>query len=166
MAGPVGAASVNIANDVRNTATRAVYGVAGLPTADIDGAGNIYVIWSDCRFRANCNANDLVLSTSSNGDTWTSPARLPMVPVSSAVDLFIPGLGVDHATSGASAHLTVTTYAYSNTNCSKSTCQLYVGFHDLQRRRQDLDGGESPGGTHEPELAAQFAERIDGGGLS
>ncbi|MGB7585251.1 MAG: sialidase family protein [Terriglobales bacterium] len=101
---------------------------AGLPAAQLDGAGNIYVIWSDCRFRPNCNSNDLVLSTSSNGTTWTSPARLPVVPVGSAIDLFIPGLGIDPATSGASAHLAVTTYAYSNTKCSTSTCQLYVGF--------------------------------------
>ncbi|MGO9127616.1 MAG: sialidase family protein [Terriglobales bacterium] len=105
---------------------------AGLPAARMDGAGNIYVVWSDCRFRTNCNANDLVLSTSKNGATWTTPARLPMVPVNSAVDLFIPGLGVDPATSGASAHLTVTTYAYANTNCSFSTCQLYVGFTTSQ----------------------------------
>jgi hypothetical protein len=110
---------------------------AGLPTADIDAAGNIYVIWSDCRFRAGCNANDLVMSTSSNGTTWTSPARLPIVPKTGAVDLFIPGLGIDHATSGASAHLAVTTYGYSNTNCSEATCQLYVGFTTSQ------DGGKT-----------------------
>ena len=101
---------------------------AGLPTADIDGAGNIYVVWSDCRFRKNCAANDLVISTSKNGTSWTAPARIPMVPVGGVVDLFIPGLGVDHATSGASAHLAITTYAYSNTNCNLSTCKLYVGF--------------------------------------
>lgn len=109
----------------------------GLPTADIDATGKIYVVWSDCRFRQNCTANDLVMSTSSNGSKWTAPARLPMVPKSSAVDLFIPGLGVDHTTSGTSAHLTVTTYAYSNTNCSQSTCQLYVGFTTSQ------DGGKT-----------------------
>lgn len=101
---------------------------AGLPTADLDGAGNIYVVWSDCRFRKNCTANDLVFSTSSNGTAWTTPARLPIVPTTSAVDLFIPGVGVDHATSGATAHVTVTTYAYSNTNCTAATCQLYAGF--------------------------------------
>jgi hypothetical protein len=101
---------------------------AGLPAAQVDGAGNIYVLWSDCRFRTNCNANDLVLSTSSNGTTWSTPARLPVVPVNGAVDLFIPGLGIDPTTSGTSAHLAVTTFAYSNTNCSFATCQLYVAF--------------------------------------
>lgn len=123
---------------------------AGLPAAQVDGAGNIYVIWSDCRFRASCKANDLVLSTSSNGTTWTAPARLPVVPVSSAVDLFIPGLGIDPTTAGASAHLAVTTYAYANTNCSFSSCQLYVGFTTFSKRRQDLDGWEGPGRTDEP----------------
>jgi hypothetical protein len=115
---------------------------AGLVAANIDGAGNIYVLWSDCRFRANCKANDLVLSTSSNGTTWTAPARLPVVPVSSAVDLFIPGLGIDPTTAGASAHLTVTTYAYSNTNCSFSTCQLYVGFTTSQNGGKTWTAGK------------------------
>jgi hypothetical protein len=101
---------------------------AGLPTARVDGAGNIFVVWSDCRFRSGCKANDLVMSASSNGTTWSAVSRIPMVPVNSAVDLFIPGLGVDPATSGASAHLAITTYAYANTNCNFSTCQLYVGF--------------------------------------
>jgi len=101
---------------------------AGLPTARVDGAGIIYVVWSDCRFRSGCKANDLVMSKSSNGTKWSAVARIPMVPVSSAVDLFIPGLGVDPATSGNSAHLALTTYAYADTNCSFSTCKLYVGF--------------------------------------
>lgn len=101
---------------------------AGLPTAGVDGAGNIYVVWSDCRFRTSCTANDLVLSTSSNGTTWTKPTRIPMVPTSSAVDIFIPGLGVNPATSGSTAQLAVTTYAYSNTNCTFSTCRLYLAF--------------------------------------
>lgn len=128
--------SVNIATVEEHGETGGIRS-AGLPTADVDGAGNIYVVWSDCRFRTNCNSNDLVLSTSSNGTRWTAPARLPVVPVNSAIDLFIPGLGVDHATSGASAHLAVTTYAYANTSCNKATCQLYVGFTTSQ------DGGKT-----------------------
>jgi hypothetical protein len=119
--------SVNIATEDEHQDAGGIRS-PGLPTADIDAAGNIYLVWSDCRFRKGCNSNDLVMSTSSNGTTWTSPTRLPIVPVSSAVDLFIPGLGIDHTTSGTSAHLTVTTYAYANTNCNISTCQLYVGF--------------------------------------
>jgi len=110
---------------------------AGLPSAGIDGAGNVYVVWSDCRFRKNCAANDLVLSTSSNGTTWTTPTRIAAIPAASAIDLFIPGLGVDPATSGSSAHLTATFYAYGNSNCSTGTCQLYVGFTSSR------DGGKT-----------------------
>ena len=119
---------------------------AGLVAANIDGAGNIYVVWSDCRFRSGCKANDIVLSTSANGTTWTSPARLPVVTTTSAVDLFIPGIGIDPTTSGASAHITVTTYAYSNTNCSFSTCQLYVGFTTSQDGGKTWTAGKVLGG--------------------
>src|SRR6185369_8844065 len=47
---------------------------------------------------------------------------------SSTVDHFIPGLAVDRATSGSSAHLGLTYYFYPNSSCSASTCQLDVGF--------------------------------------
>ena len=43
--------------------------------------------------------------TSTDGVTWTAAARIPIDPVTSGVDHFIPGLAVDPATSGASAHL-------------------------------------------------------------
>jgi hypothetical protein len=72
-----------------------------LPSVDIDSAGKIYASWHDCRFRANCAANDLVLSTSADGGlTWTAPARVPIAPVSSAVNVFIPGLAANPARPG------------------------------------------------------------------
>ena len=45
-----------------------------LPSATIDGKGNVYVVWGDCRFRTGCTSNDIVLSTSTNGNTWTAPS--------------------------------------------------------------------------------------------
>ena len=108
-------------------------GVAGglrtspLPTAEIDGAGTVYVAWEDCRFRASCSANDIVFSTSADGVNWTAAARVPIDPVTSGVDHFIPGLAVDPATSGAGAHLGLTYYFYPNAACG-STCRLEVGF--------------------------------------
>src|SRR5262249_33993204 len=98
-----------------------------IPSAEIDGAGTVYVVWSDCRFRANCSANDLVLSTSSDGTNWTAPARVPIDPVTSTVDHFLPGLAVDRSTSGAAAHLTLTYYSYPASNCG-SSCDLYIGY--------------------------------------
>jgi hypothetical protein len=69
-----------------------------------------------------------VISTSADGSTWTSPARIPIDPTSSTVDHFIPGLGVDPATLGGTAHLGLTYYYYPQANCSPSTCALFVGF--------------------------------------
>jgi hypothetical protein len=100
---------------------------APLPTAEIDGSGKIYVVWADCRFRTNCSSNDLVLSTAADGSTWTTPVRIPIDPTTSTVDHFIPGLAVDPATSGSTAHLTLTYYYYPVSSCG-STCQVAAGF--------------------------------------
>jgi len=100
----------------------------GMPSAEVDGAGTVYTSWSDCRFRTGCPANDIVFSTSSDGVTWSAVQRIPAVATSSAADLFIPGFGVDHSTSGTSAHLGVGFFFYPNGSCSTSTCKLDVGF--------------------------------------
>src|SRR3954470_7575746 len=51
-----------------------------LPSAEIDGAGTVYVAWTDCRFRRACKTNDIVLSHSLNaaGTSWSSVARVPI----------------------------------------------------------------------------------------
>jgi hypothetical protein len=82
----------------------------------------------DCRFRAGCSANDLVYSTSADGINWTPVTRVPIDQTSSSADYFIPGIAIDPATSGASAHVGIHYYYYSQTNCDVSTCELYVGF--------------------------------------
>lgn len=99
-----------------------------LPSAEIDGAGKVYVTWSDCRFRSRCRANDLVLSSSSNGTTWSAVARVPIDATNSGRDHFLPGLAVDKATSGGTAHLGLTYYFYPTSSCSSTTCKLEVGF--------------------------------------
>ncbi|GHO71970.1 hypothetical protein KSC_108620 [Ktedonobacter sp. SOSP1-52] len=103
------------------------HGVSGLrtealPTAEIDGSGKVYVVWQDCRFESGCSANDLVLSTSTNGTSWSAVTRIPIDAVGSGLDHIIPGLAVDKTTSGSSAHLGLAFYY-----CA-STCQLQVGF--------------------------------------
>lgn len=99
-----------------------------LPTAEIDGAGTVYVVWSDCRFERRCKANDLVMTTSTNGTSWTAVTRIPADTVGSGVDHFIPGLAVDKSTSSTSAHLGLAYSFYPVSSCSSSTCQLDVGF--------------------------------------
>jgi hypothetical protein len=99
-----------------------------LPSAGIDGGGKVYVVWSDCRFRSGCKSNDIVMSTSTDGKAWSAVKRIPIDATTSTVDHFIPGIGADPATSGASAHLTIVYYYYPTANCTASTCQLDVGF--------------------------------------
>jgi hypothetical protein len=88
----------------------------------------VYVVWQDCRFESGCPANDLVMSTSTNGTSWSAVTRVPIDAVGSGADHFIPGLAVDKTTSGGSAHLGLTYYFYPSASCSTSTCQLDVGF--------------------------------------
>jgi hypothetical protein len=99
-----------------------------LPSVGIDGAGKVFVVWSDCRFRTGCAENDIVMSSSSDGKTWSAAARIPIDPTTSSVDHFLPGIGVDPATSGSSAHLTIVYYYYPNTKCTAGNCQLDVGY--------------------------------------
>jgi hypothetical protein len=99
-----------------------------LPTAAVDGAGTVWVVWEDCRFRSKCSTNDLVYSTSSDGTHWSAVKRIPIDPTTSTVDHFIPGIGIDPATSGVTAHVAVHYYFYPKSSCTKTTCQLFVGY--------------------------------------
>src|SRR6185437_11176903 len=96
-----------------------------LPSAEIDGAGTVYVAWADCRFRRSCKTNDIVLSHSLNatGTSWSSVTRVPIDATSSGVDHFIPGLAVNKATSASTAQLGLTYYFYPSGSTS-----LSVGF--------------------------------------
>jgi len=99
-----------------------------LPAAEADGAGMVWVVWEDCRFRTNCSTNDLVYSTSTDGVNWSAVTRIPIDDTTSTVDHFIPGIGIDPMTSGASAHVAIHYYYYSQSNCTVSNCQLSVGY--------------------------------------
>ena len=69
-----------------------------LPSLDSDANGTIYAAWHDCRFRSTCTGNDIVLSTSTDGATWSAPLR-----VTHGQSSFIPGLGADPSNPGALA---------------------------------------------------------------
>jgi hypothetical protein len=71
-----------------------------LPSAEVDGSGTVYVVWPDCRARPSCGFNDLVLSRSADGITWSPATRIPIAPQSSRSDFVIPGLGVDRSRTG------------------------------------------------------------------
>ena len=106
-----------------------------LPSAAVDAAGRVYLVWQDCRFRAGCASNDIVMSTSLDGLSWTPVSRVAIDAVTNAVDHFLPGIGIAPGTSGSSARLGITYFYYPNTACTSATCVLDVGFVS------SLDGG-------------------------
>ncbi len=75
---------------------------APLPTAAVDAGGTVYAAWSDCAPRPGCRANDLLLSRSSDGLSWTQPRR---IAAGSGGDRFFPALAADETTPG---HIAVT----------------------------------------------------------
>jgi hypothetical protein len=93
-----------------------------LPSAEIAGDGTVYTAWEDCRFRQRCGSNDIVFSKSSDGISWSDPARIPIDPVTSGADHFIPGLAVSPAN-----QLALTYYFYPNAACPGG-CRLEVGY--------------------------------------
>jgi len=99
-----------------------------LPTAAVDGAGKVWVVWEDCRFRVNCATNDLVYSTSNDGVHWSAVKRIPIDNTTTSVDHFIPGIAIDPATSGATAHVAIHYYYFAQSNCTTATCRLSIGY--------------------------------------
>jgi len=99
-----------------------------LPSAEVDGNGRVYVVWQDCRFRDGCSSNDIVMSTSKDGENWTAVQRIPIDGVGSTVDHFTPGIGVDVSSQGASARLALTYYYFPTNDCSFDSCRLFAGY--------------------------------------
>jgi hypothetical protein len=122
-----------------------------LPSVEADSNGTIYATWSDCRFRAGCSQNDLVLSTSTDGMTWSAPTR-----VTSGGDAFIPGLAADPARPGRLAVV----YAHYYGTCSRVPCQL--GMSLVQSR----DGGKTWSGAERLDaqpFSTNWLPRAEGG---
>ena len=134
--GATWSATSNI-SDITNHAEAGNLRSGALLSAVADNTGKIYAVWTDCRFHTGCTANDIVLSTSTDGLAWTAPVRIPLDATSSTVDHFLPALGIDASTGGTTAHLALLYYFYPDTNCTTDTCSLNVGFTSSQ------DGGGS-----------------------
>jgi len=102
---------------------------ASLPSVAADANGTLYAVWADCRFRSGCAANDIVLSTSTDGMTWTAPTR-----VTSGSSAFIPGLAADPLRPGGLAVV----YAHYYGPCeARGPCLLGMSF------TQSRDGGNT-----------------------
>jgi hypothetical protein len=95
-----------------------------LPSVDIGPSGTIYAVWHDCRYRPGCTGNDLVLSTSTDGVTWTAPQRIRLALNGVAVETFLPGVAADP---GQPRHLGLVFGYWAPGSCA-TVCQLEIGF--------------------------------------
>ena len=101
---------------------------AGLPSAAIDGAGTVYLSWSDCSFESGCSANDIVYSSSSGRHSLDAEGRaFRSIPSAAASITSSTAWASTSSTSGSTAHMAMTYYYYPVSNCG-SNCQLYAGF--------------------------------------
>ena len=116
-----------IVSDLQATSNSPMRAIS-LPSVEADSNGTIYATWPDCRFRAGCSQNDVVLSTSTDGMTWGAPTR-----VTASGDAFIPGLAADPSHPGRLAVV----YAHYYGTCSRAPCVL--GMSLVQSR----DGGKT-----------------------
>ena len=75
-----GGATFETERPIAQLFTEDVAGIRSPPfvSADVDSAGTVYAAWSDCRFSTECTANSIVLSSSRDGVTWTTPRRVPL----------------------------------------------------------------------------------------
>jgi hypothetical protein len=125
-----GGATWNASVQISTRTSHTVPGVrtSPLPSAEINRSGTVYVAWQDRRFEPGGTANDIVLSTSSNGTSWSPVTRIPIDPIGSNIDHFIPGLAVDRASAGASTQLALTYYFEQPAGCTGLTCEIQAGF--------------------------------------
>jgi hypothetical protein len=90
-----------------------------IPSIGVDGAGTVYLVWDDCRFRASCSGNDLVVSSSAAPGAWTAPRQIAL---GEDGNFLLPGLAVD------GAHLALAYYRLGPDDCSGADCRLTAGL--------------------------------------
>ena len=56
--------------------TAAGHRAPDIPSANVDPSGRIWVAWHSCASRPSCNGNDVLVSSSPDGVTWTPPVRV------------------------------------------------------------------------------------------
>ena len=102
----------------------------GLPSAAVGADGTIHVAWSDCRFEPSCALDDIVVSASSDGQTWTRPAIAAGADPSTATSLVTPGIAV--RSQGTGSQEAIVFYAVGGSRCSEfsppSSCSVTVGY--------------------------------------
>ena len=80
--------------------------------------------WGDCLLNAPCvpgrTTNDVALSSSADGRSWTTPVRVPL-GTRGRLDYVMPGIAVDPATSGRRTRLAIVAYVLGP-DCDDENC--------------------------------------------
>jgi RTX calcium-binding nonapeptide repeat (4 copies) len=106
---------------VSDVVTESIDGIRAdaLPSATADGSGRLYAAWQDCRWSEDCRYDQIVVSTSLDGVSWTEPRAVPSSEADS--DAFLPALTADPLTGGGRARLAVVFYTVPDV-CFEPTC--------------------------------------------
>jgi hypothetical protein len=96
-----------------------------IPSIVVDARGRLYAVWQSCRFRKQCDSNDLVLSISANGSRWSKPRRLPLGRRGHHV---IPGLGIAQTRPGLAVRLGLVYVNVPTDRCAPAKCRLEIFF--------------------------------------
>jgi hypothetical protein len=89
-----------------------------IPSVEVDAGGRVFVAWHAAA--AAGGPTQLWLASTADGSTWSAPVTIPAG--AAAADRFLPGLGVDPATSGASTRLALVYYSLGPFPCNTATC--------------------------------------------
>jgi len=89
-----GGASLTPVNRIFGGESAPVKGVRAsqLISADVDVSGRVVAVWAECGLRSKCDGNDVVLTESSDGVTWSHRRRLPTRATGNA---FMPVVATD-----------------------------------------------------------------------
>ncbi|MFL5980662.1 MAG: exo-alpha-sialidase [Gaiellaceae bacterium] len=112
-----------------------------MPSVDVDAGGRMYVVWQDSRERLGGTENDIVVSTSTNGRTWTSPRKIPL-PTAGEINYWLPAIAVEPSSSGKNAKLAVAFYSLK----LRAGCELFVPGCSQEVHAwfvQSSDGGDT-----------------------
>jgi hypothetical protein len=75
-----------------------------LPSADVVADGRVYVTWHACDDSGDCRMDDVVMSVSASGTSWSKPVHLPAIGRTRR-DSFAPAIAADPAAGGGLAVL-------------------------------------------------------------
>ena len=106
-----------------------------LPVAEVDAAGTVYLVWSDCQLHTDCNGTDLMLSRSADGVAVVGTGAGPDRPVPRPYARRRAGAGCRSRPPRAARTLVVPASARRRDRRV---------LRPLGQRRRDVDGAASP----------------------